>query len=216
MQLSLTPLQQVTLRQEKDPEGSWYPSRVVALSEGREIVVYAPHHEGAEVELATGDGLLMEVSLPQGIFRYSTRIRGRQPVSPPRLVLEWPEPVERIQRRDDVRVEVELPVEVTAHVEGRRLTFSCVTSDLSAGGVRLVAPEELPADTPVLLKIRGAPKLEVALDGRVLRSGAIAGPPGLSSVWLGVQFRGVSEADRKHLTKFVFDVQRERLRNRVD
>jgi c-di-GMP-binding flagellar brake protein YcgR len=217
MQSPFSALQSIALRRVEEPDGAWLSSRIVDLKEGHELVVYAPHVEGEEVEMDSDTLLLLEVQQPQGIFRYAVRVRRRVAHDPPRLVLTWPERVERIQRREAVRVEVEVPVELLAHVEGQRIRMHCRTSDLSAGGLRLVVPEPLPEGTRVLLKLRVAGKLEMACSGTVLRGGEIPDRSAAEdAVWLGVQFVDLSEATRKELSRFVFDVEREQLRNRVD
>jgi len=215
--LSFQALQTVMLRRNHDPDGVWHPTRIVDLTEGRELLVYAPVADGIEVEFPTEEKVVLETTLAQGIFRYVTRVRQRLPYDPPRLLLEWPEPMERIQRRDAVRVDVAVPVEMVAHVEGRRLRFHCRTSDLSVGGARLILPEPLPEETPVFLKVRQADRLEFACNGVVVRCGEIPGvPEGEDAVWAGVRFVDLSEGDRREVTRYLFDVERERLRSRLE
>jgi len=188
-------------------------SRIVDFTEGKEIIVDVPYREGDEVLVPIGTVLEVEVTQADAIRRFPSRVLGRLPMRPPCLQLEWPDEIERIQRRNDVRVAAALKVEMEFHPqEGGRSTLRGETSDISAGGLRIVTPEAVPEGISVLVRLF-LPSNEMLLcRGEVLRGGEIQLHNNKTARWAALRFTEVSERDRRELTKLVFDIQRELLR----
>src|SRR5690554_6685125 len=84
--------------------GAWYPATALNYTEESEFTIAVPDSVAAE-GLKPGAEVAVELALPDGLRRFTVRVRGVGS-SPPSLTLSWPQGGERIQRRDAVRVTV--------------------------------------------------------------------------------------------------------------
>ncbi|MEW5929675.1 MAG: PilZ domain-containing protein [Gemmatimonadota bacterium] len=210
----LAPMQPVSLRIGEGEGAGWYPSRVLDLEEGRDVLVGAPVHRGHEVRVEPGTAVDVQSTHPDGVRVFVSRVVRREEEPGPALRLAWPASVQRAQRRGAVRVEVRVPVELRAAAAGAPpRTLAGATTDLSEGGMRVALPEpvEPGAELEARLHLPGdAAPLECA--GRALRGGETEdAAPGLR-FWTAVEFTAVPHAARRELARFVFDAQRARLR----
>ncbi|HEU0076830.1 MAG TPA: PilZ domain-containing protein [Longimicrobiaceae bacterium] len=207
-------MQPVSLRIGEGEGAGWYPSLVLDFEEGREILVGAPTLRGDEVRVDPGTGVDVQTTHPDGLHVFVATVVGRAVEPAPALRITWPESVQRVQRREAVRVEVRLPVEVRAAVPGAAAReLSGATVDLSERGMRAALPEPLAPGTELeaLLHLPGGgPPLEGA--GRGVRGGASEGAASGERFWTAVEFTPAPPATRRELTRFVFGVQREQLR----
>lgn len=165
-----------------------------------------------------GTKVEVEVTLPDGIRRFSSVIRGSEPTYGGSMRIDWPAEGTRIQRRDYVRVDVSLPATVTYApiVEGEKLGETRIrgtTIDMSAGGARLRLAEQIPDNTPIELNVEMPPLDAQSLQARVVRSEKLERKGGaMQYYWVAIQFTAIDEALRKTLTQLVFDIQREQLK----
>lgn len=195
-------------------EERWYPSLVMDYNEEKTLVVGVPQDHGTEVMVSNDTPLLVELPLPDGLRRFQTTVLQRVAGLSPGLVLTWPREIERIQRRDFFRVDVERKADVsyTELASGERRTASGWTIDLSGGGVRLALPEPIPAETPLSLRLFLQQDETQLCDARVIRSGQRPNMPPAQKYWVACQFIDPSEAFQKEIVKLVFDIQREQMR----
>lgn len=210
MRLPIRVLQPISIRRESDPEDKWYPSVVLDFVEEQELIVSPPMEQGEEVEIQVGSTIEVEAFLPDGIRRFHTVVRRRDPDPMKQLRLDWPEEATRIQRRDAVRVRVGMKVEVLPGATPGKPIVG-LSEDLSEGGMRLDLPG-LPVGTALQLSF-DLPGIGVRkAKGSLLRWGEIEVPKGEPRYWLAVQFTEVTDAVRKDITRAIFDIQREQLR----
>lgn len=147
--------------------------------------------------------------------RFTSRVLRREGDPSPSLVLAWPERVERIQRREHVRVEVRIPVEVRVHEAGETpRILPAVSANLSTGGMRLNFRESAPDGIPLGLVVRLPGFGEVECEGQVVHMGTDERATGEMKHWT-VEFTRISEPVRKQITQFLFEVQREQRRKGV-
>lgn len=222
--LPLRHLMPATLVLKRSAEDERYPSLVLDYEEGHEIAVGVPLDRGMEIYLARGAWIGVEIAHGDALRRFRTTVLRRQDVPAPCLFLAWPEAVERVQRRAHVRVEILLPARVQLPVaegaedasgaEVRELAGT--TRDLSAGGARIALPEPLELGTFVSLRIEAPGEVgTLACDARVVSSGTANAPRAERRYWAGVEFIDLPAATRKALNRYLFDVQRERLRSGI-
>lgn len=191
----------------------WYPSLVLDFREGEEIVIGVPMAGGEEIVVEVGTQLQVQTMHRDAVRRFTTAVVRRRHVPSPCLYLTWPDEVQRIQRREHVRVEVTVPVAVRMpNGEQKAPVVSGYTADLSAGGVRLNLPQALPSGPDVVLELNLPGTRTLVCEARVVRSGESESARGPKRYWASAQFKGLSGAAQKDLTKFVFDVQRELIR----
>lgn len=212
MKLPLQVMQPLSLQY----EGAWYPSLILDFNEGLNLVVGVPQEKRVEVFIDLDSLVTVDLFLPDGIRRFQTVVLRRNEGSPPGLVLAWPKDLERIQRREAFRVPIELKAEASFQSEGMRDRRGMIgsTLDLSAGGVRLALPEPIAEGTllDARIAIPGAPAPMQSCMARVVRWGERLEASASSRFWVACEFVQPSEAFRKEVTRFVFDIQREQLR----
>lgn len=195
---------------------AWYPSLILDFNEGLNLIVGVPQEKGEEVFVDLDERVTVDLFLPDGIRRFQTIVLRRNEASPPALVLAWPKDLERIQRREAFRVGTELKAEAAFQSEGMRdrRGLSGSTLDLSAGGVRLALPEPIAEGTllDARIAIPGAAAPMQSCVARVVRWGERMEAPASARFWVACEFIDPSEAFRKEVTRFVFDIQRDQLR----
>ncbi len=209
-------MQPVSLRIGEGEGAGWYPSLVLDFEEGREIVVGAPTLRGSEVRVEPGTVVDVQTTHPDGLRVFVAQVLRRETEPGPALRLGWPQSVQRVQRREAVRVDVRVPVEVRAAVpDGPPRALAGTTVDLSEGGMRVALAEAVEPGTELeaRLHLPGGPPVECA--GRAVRGGENEGAASDLRFWTAVEFTTVPSAARRDLTRFVFDVQREQLRGGV-
>ena len=196
----------------------WLPSLVVDFREGEELVVGVPTIRGVEVPVEQGNSLTIQTAHPDGIRRFRSEVLRRRDLPAPCLYLSWPdaEQVERIQRRQHVRVQTLVPA--TLHRKGSAEPGRSVegsTTSLSAGGARLSLPVALVANSYVDVELHLPEQGTLFCGARVIASGEAKNHPRARGFWAALQFIGIQHEARRELTRFVFDVQREQLRKGV-
>lgn len=194
-----------------------FASRIIYVSEGAELWIGAPtlrEDEDAEVLIDPGTEVILEILRPDGIRRFPAFIRKRIPGTPSTLVVDWPRDVERIQRRNDVRVEVALPVELetVGRFPGLPPRIATTTVDLSAGGIRVITPESLPSDVQVRVRLKLPDRDPLLAHGTVLRGRAIDESATEKRYWAAIRFTAIDERDRQEIARAVFNIQRDALR----
>lgn len=216
MQSFLQAMQPLSLEIGTEREAVWYPSLVLDFQEGREVVVGVPTERGYEVRVEPGTVVRVQTAHPDGLRMFSCTVLRREAEPSPRLRLSWPSAVERVQRRDNVRVEVMVDVRLHLHLpEEDPRTLSGLTTDLSAGGMRILLGEVLPPGTELEIRLLVPGGDELECTGEVLRTGENPGGAPGRRTWAAVRFTGLSPVVERELTRFIFDIQRERLRRGV-
>lgn len=188
-----------------------YSSSILDWTDGVEMEIGAPVVQGVEARIPPGTAIGMEIQGENAVLRYTSVVirRVRSPL--PSLVVEWPRGGEPLQRRDAFRVPISLSVVLTLPDEveegDRRVVGK--TADLSVGGVRVITERPIPEGQRAELRIEGPRSEPMLLQGRVVRGGEDQVASGKVRYWVGVQFTEVSPADRRDLTRFLFEIQRE-------
>lgn len=214
MRIEFRPMQPVSIQM--NPEGAvWYPSVVDDFVEGEWVSVGVPMSGGGEVPVRPGATIHIQLARPDGLRRFAAAVRERRGGvgSAPTLVLDWPGEMQKIQRRDDVRVDAAYParIRVLGAEAGKTAPLSGMTSDLSAGGAQVRMPGLVPDLSAIELTLQ-LPAGERTCGARVVRGGELAHSKGELRYWLALSFTNVEPAVRREITRLVFDLQRELLR----
>ncbi len=196
-----------------DTRGRAYPSRVEDLE--REMVTLAwPTDGGMRITLHLEESLYLSYTGTDAVYGIQGTIKQiiHEPVPLVRVRLFGR--VERIQRREYVRVQANLPVELTlsspvgdgpvpaiAH-------FFARTLELSAGGMAIQHKESIPLgslfDIRLTLPGNSSP---LEFSAKVVRSSIFRDAFNEKMHRYGMMFLHVPEGHRSRLVKFVFDVQ---------
>jgi c-di-GMP-binding flagellar brake protein YcgR len=218
MELPLRALQHVSVKPAGPGATLWHRGVILDIEEGAGLLVALPDGvlgrrvSELEAERESPREVVLEVASPTGLFRCLCEVRGERRSEPAGWRLGWPSRVERIQRREHVRVSVRLRAEVRFRAEDRPRQIAGTTADLSAGGVRVRLPEPIPPGTAVEVAL-DVPRIGPRdYDAVVTRSepeedGAATGRHGV-----GFRFEDLPDAVGRRIVQYVFSVQREQMR----
>jgi len=166
-----------------------------------------PPEEGA---LARGTELRLSAKMGGLLLRFDTHVRARGEKDGEILYkLDYPERVERRQRRRFFRVPVPLDFDYTAKLDlGSRSTIEGEVADLSANGVAIRVEGKLPEDLQPEARI---PQAHLQLDGLTLSS-----PLTIRNLrrindkrWLlGCRFEALTPAQENQLNRVVATLER--------
>lgn len=217
MRINFHPMQAIAVQPPWAGEEVWYPSLVLDYEEAKSLTIGAPQSRREEVLIPPGTRVRLQLALRDGLRRFTAVVRERQPTSPPSLELSWPEDLQRIQRRDNVRVDVALRIQVCRirQDQSRGAPQFGITADLSAGGARIRMAEPIEVMTEVELVFTFPGGEEHRCDARVVRRGELTQAVTELRHWMALEFTEISEKVRKEVTRLVFDVQREQIRKGV-
>ena len=194
-------------------DGAWHPCVILNHVEERELVIAMPATLAGTEPLAPHSDLILEIALPDGLRRYKVEVM-EVGENPPSLKLSWPEEGERIQRRDAVRVPLEVPVEVRIVLRGGALANPVVgkASDISSGGMRLNLPEILEPDSAVRVTFQAPDIGKMECPGRVLRGGELKDAIAPNNYWVAVIFANLPADVLRDINRLVVDIQRNIMR----
>jgi hypothetical protein len=113
------------------------------------------------------------------------------------------EPEDVVQRRDYFRVEAFAPLTITTREDSPR-TLETNSHDLSAGGMLIADPIEIPAETVIDVQIKLEGGATVKAVGRVIRN--------TGDKKTAVQIVEISQSDRQQLMRYITERQRAALR----
>jgi c-di-GMP-binding flagellar brake protein YcgR len=147
-----------------------------------------------------GHEMAVEITTGRGIHRYTGTLSGQ---AKGLLTISLSGDVERIQRREFVRVAAHLDVSVQGIDED--LGGETTTLDVSGSGMRISDKWHLPMglDVRVELKLPDGPPLRLL--GRVVRTGA-------EEDQKGIRFDGLQRADEDRLMRYIRDREVQALR----
>lgn len=192
----------VTCPQRADPDTA-YVSRLEDLRpEGLAIAV--PLWRGTPLLLHAGERVRLQVLVDDAHLEFESTVRGQAECGVRLFVIAYPTRWRRVQRRENVRLRVMLPVE--GYVETargpERKHFS--TFDISAGGLGLRSPHKLPPGTRVTLCFevnRKRRSRRVDARGEVVRVDG----PARGEYRLGIRFVEIRKADQDFIVAFIFE-----------
>ncbi|MFC0188519.1 flagellar brake protein [Fictibacillus aquaticus] len=144
-------------------------------------------------------------------YQFRSALTGRKMENVPLMLMSWPgeSAVVKIQRREYVRVEVLLNVDIM-HNEEEAEHFSSLALDISAGGMLLSLPEkhslqkEMSITCRLNLQMQSGEGKHVELPCKVIR--VMPGTqPGTERA--SVMYTGISDTDQSLIMKYCFEQQ---------
>jgi len=147
-----------------------------------------------------GHEMAVEIMSGRGIYRYSGTLSGERSGV---LTIGLSGDVERIQRREFVRVEAHLDVTVSG--VDQDVGGDTTTLDVSGRGVRIADKWQLPLDLDVRVEVMLPDGPPLSALGRVVRVGSDADQK-------GIRFDTVSRTDEDRLMRYIRDREIQALR----
>ena len=183
-----------------------YRTRIEEVGE-RLLSVGAPFEHGEVVPLREGTKVKLIFWDEMSAYSFETKIMQRIAVPIPILVLELPDSVSKVQRRNFVRVTALYPVTFqTVTREGLSDSYKGTMLDLSGGGMRFLTEERV--DNRSLLYVQLAlPNGDLQTPVRVCRVEKTEDSKP-QRYCVSIEFHEISDRDRDRIIRCVFDLQR--------
>jgi hypothetical protein len=173
------------------------PGTIDVVGEGSVTVVLTVRDE--RFGRLLGHDIFVELSSGRGIYRHNGKLKADRQGT---LTIELTGEVERIQRREFVRVDAHVTVSVRGVDEP--LGGETATLDVSGGGIRISDPWNLPLGLDVRVELQLPDGEAVQGLGRVVRAAA-EGEKGIS-------FEDLARADEDRLIRFIRERERQAMR----
>ncbi|RNC29548.1 MAG: Flagellar brake protein YcgR [Candidatus Dichloromethanomonas elyunquensis] len=182
-----------------------YRTRIEEVGK-RILSVGVPVVDGQFIPLREGTRLNVIFADELSAYSFSSSIIKRIALPIPTFIIEFPNKIEKIQRRKFVRVPLIRSLKYRIiEKEGISDEKSGYMIDLSGGGLLFNAQENLPSKAIILLKtLIGTGDMEIP--GIVIRSQR---EDGKDLFKVSVQFYEISEKTRDKIIQYVFEIQRE-------
>jgi len=176
-----------------------------------------PYLKEHPLVLYRGEEVRVRFTLQNASYRFTTRVIGVATNNIKLYKLAYPEKIDRIQLRNHVRLSVMLDVEYAVkESESQKLKFTKgITVDLSGGGMKLAARENIEENSLLILKFVLPLKNKaepVQLKAKVVRS--IKADPQREVYHLGLRFEDITYREEDMIVRFIFErmAQQKRLR----
>lgn len=188
---------------EGEYEGN-YRTRIEEVGE-RLLSVGVPFEHGELVPLREGTKVKVTFCDETAVYSFEGKIMQRIAIPVPILVLELPDTVKKVQRRNFVRVPASFPVTFRMVTrEGLSDLYKAMMLDLSGGGMRFSTKEHV-ENRALLYAQLTLPNGEIQTPVRVSRVINIEDTKRYS---VSVEFYEISERERDKIIRCVFDIQR--------
>ncbi|AVX20750.1 MULTISPECIES: flagellar brake protein [Carboxydocella] len=182
-----------------------YRSRVEEIAPDR-IILALPFSKGVPVPVRVGSQILVRYFDQSAIYSFKSEVISRATAPQAILSISIPESVNRVQRRNYVRLDDSVPLTFYKLQEDDITGTDTVTKDISGGGVRIEIPQPLELGTELELHLK-LPKDKIIAVGKVVRCLPLEKPK--KGYNIGIQFTIIEERDRDKIIKYIFDRQRE-------
>jgi c-di-GMP-binding flagellar brake protein YcgR len=176
-------------------------SRVEDLRNGDEVLIALPSDGATSYPLAINEEVSLEWPTDRGIVRVDGTVLSREDIGVPVLVIEV-DSSKTVQRRDYVRVDLELQVDLMLGVQ----EFEGTTVDLSGGGMRAAFDADLDLNASYDLYLM-LPDEEKAIEGvaQIVRR--------IDKTTYAFRFVQMRPLVRERLIHYVFDAHRRSFAN---
>lgn len=208
----IKPNQQALIKVEEGYHAGDYMSRVEEVSRSR-IVLGAPMSHNRIIIMPRGQEIKVEMAIRGGLCTFETPVRGQLNTPIPIIQVDWPERVERIQRRNWVRVPLVADMTYSLLVEeAEPLPVRSRTLDISGGGMLFTTNQGKEALGSGLLNLSlKLPALELSnVKARVAH--VLMGVNKSTPNRVGVEFLDIPRMIREQIIRFINFKQREMIR----
>jgi c-di-GMP-binding flagellar brake protein YcgR len=198
-----------------------YASRVEDLDQEK-IHIAWPTDSGLRVPARAGDTLFLSFTREDAAYGVQVKVESARTSPVPILILEPEGPLQRTQRRENVRVYVRIPVELIGipdpsaakeHAAPVVLLVKTDAVDFSAGGMGILYKEAIQPGTVLECRFRLAGQPDpFHLPARVVRCASSLDLQRNRVFRIGLMFLDMSESLRSRIVRYVFTVQNSMIR----
>lgn len=199
-----------------------FPSRVEMMGPQAISVAY-PIFKGALIPIRRGEKVQVTFVEKNQAFIFTSHVIGRVDKPIPMLVIEYPSEVNKLQRREYVRLEVSMPLEFRI-IESNEdaggddiisYPYKGYTINISGGGVLFMTKHEVQMEELLELRMNLPKRENLVLQGKPVRIER-RDNRGDRVYNVAVCFTAPKEVDRDAIIAFIFEKQREILKKGLD
>ncbi len=197
---------------DNDPD-KYYASRIEDINE-KGIVIGTPIEKSVLVDLRPNSTVIIWLNEAIASYALFCRVRARIYEPLPLTFLDWPHDIQRIQRRNYVRVPASLQIEFSTgekDAEGKEIFHSALTGDISGGGLNFTTSVKLSTKDPLKIILHLPGQEEIVLEGKI----TWIVHQSHNRYFVGIKFMKISEGIREHIIKYIFIRQRDLIRKGV-
>jgi c-di-GMP-binding flagellar brake protein YcgR len=210
-----------TIQAKMSGDVSSYFSRVNDIHESRMIIAW-PTNRGIRMSLHPNQNIELSFVREGNAYIFTALILETTPDPLPQVTVRQDSPVRKVQRRQHFRVKCMMPVQLTGSVQKKSdkpadlqsslLFIKTVTYDLSAGGLSIRHPTQIPEETVIEVKL-GLPDEapEIKAPGRIAYSGSVPGDSALFHI--GINFLAISDWEQARIIRCLYRLQLKSLRD---
>ena len=184
-----------------------YKSKVSEINPDN-IKILTPYIKEELVPLRVGAGIVVFFTGNNAAYTFNSQVIDREKEKVPVLVIEPPDEINRIQRRDYFRLEVQVELQYRLLDEDGKPVeedfIESVTLDISAGGIRMVVDEYIQEDTLIEIYMDIPEIKDIPVYGKVVNHYR-----NNTAKAVGIKFTGISTGLRDEIMSWLFDKQRE-------
>ncbi|MGI5839564.1 MAG: flagellar brake protein [bacterium] len=208
--------QRLELFVDEDPGKGRYASYVVDIAEDR-ITAAAPMSGNRIIALPAGTRLQVIYVDDSGVYGYPAQVTGKKRDTTPLLILVRCGPVEKVQRRNFVRLDISLPIRYIALSDKKNagkvapeenLSRPGRIIDISGGGIQIATSERMRLQTILQLDFQLPRGLRIQASGMIVRRlPAPATGKSQREYYYGIRFEGLPALIQDELVKHIFAEQ---------
>lgn len=193
-----------------------YLSRIEDMKDNKEIMIGLPLEKGTIVPLRTGSLVNINLTKQDGVYTFAGRIMKRELKPYPYFVIEYPKNIKRIQRRNYVRIPINLVIMYKNLGTGGKVNLAeipeekGVTVNLSGGGMSFLSIKDMEMES-ILNITFSLPSGVVYKDikSKIKRKEKV-GQNEKTRLSYGIEFLEMDEKMRDLIIVYLFELQRER------
>lgn len=214
--LKLLTTVEVEVLSEKEYEGT-YLCKIEDIEAKKEIHISLPMEKGKLIPLRVGTAVRINITEKDGVYSFAENIIRRVTTPYAHFILNYPKKIERLQRRNYVRMVLNVPVEMITE-DG--VSHKGVSIDVSGGGMLLAfAKKEFSMGEKVVLNFKltngseyNGVKAEIK---REREFEPVEGVPNTKKGY-GLDFTEIDQKKREEIISYLFELQRDRRKNNID
>jgi c-di-GMP-binding flagellar brake protein YcgR len=207
---------EVEVISEKEYEGT-YLCKIEDIEAKKELHITLPMEKGRIVPLRVGTAVRINITEKDGVYSFAENIIRRVTSPYAHFIINYPKKIERLQRRNYVRMALNVPVEMVTEDE---VVHKGVSIDVSGGGMLIAfAKKEFALNTNVTLSFKLTNGNDYCgIKGIIKRERDFESVEGVvnSKKGYGIDFTEINQKKREEIISYLFELQRDRRKNNID
>lgn len=171
----------------------------------KSMYILSPIYNGKKYFLREKQKITIFFYRKRGIYQFRAEVVRQVNENLQTFEIKPLEGFKKIQRRDYYRMPITINTVLKINKDNNINEIKCITSDLSAGGVKLVCKKEIKTSEKVIIDIHLENFKMITVEGEVIR---VIRNPQTNNYELGIKFLEISETDRDKIFAYIFEKQR--------